>query len=407
MGYQLKIYTLQFESIYFIIQGMIKRNIIHKIEKSLKTVPVIGLLGPRQVGKTTLAKKIQKNSRKKVVYLDLELPSDLNKLADPELYLKRYENDLVVIDEIQRMPSLFPLIRALVDQNRIAGRFLILGSASPSLIKRASESLAGRVAYHELTPFTLSEVGYDKVQQLWLRGGYPESFLSDNDSNSYTWRENFIKTYLEMDIPQLGIQIPSMQLRKFWTMLSHYDGQLWNASQIALSLGISAPTVRNYLDILEETFIVRRLPPFFSNLKKRLIKSPKVYIRDTGLLHALLRSKNLEDLQGHPGIGSSWEGFIIEQILQLIPNNWQAFFYRTNAGAEIDLLLLNDKSEVFAIEVKYSASPKLLKGFWSAFEDLGCLKGCVVYPGNEKYPISDNVFALPAKNLSLITKLMS
>lgn len=407
MGYQLKIYTLQFESIYFIIQGMIKRNIIHKIEKSLKTVPVIGLLGPRQVGKTTLAKKIQKNSRKKVVYLDLELPSDLNKLADPELYLKRYENDLVVIDEIQRMPSLFPLIRALVDQNRIAGRFLILGSASPSLIKRASESLAGRVAYHELTPFTLSEVGYDKVQQLWLRGGYPESFLSDNDSNSYTWRENFIKTYLEMDIPQLGIQIPSMHLRKFWTMLSHYNGQLWNASQLALSLGISAPTVRNYLDILEETFIVRQLPPFFSNLKKRLIKSPKIYIRDTGLLHALLRSKNLEDLQGHPGIGSSWEGFIVEQILQLIPNNWQSFFYRTNAGAEIDLLLLNDKSEVIAIEVKYSASPKLLKGFWSAFEDLGCLKGCVVYPGNEKYPISDNVFALPAKNLSLITKLMS
>ncbi len=379
---------------------MIKRTSQKEIEHSLKKYPVVGLLGPRQVGKTTLAKKLKKESNKEVIYLDLELPSDINKLLDPELYLKQHSNNLVIIDEIQRMPSLFPLIRALVDQNRINGRFLILGSASPALIKQASESLAGRVTYHELTPFSLLEVGYSKIEQLWLRGGYPGSFLSIDENSSFSWRESFIKTYLEMDIPQLGINIPSIQLRRFWTMLAHYNGQLWNASQIALSLGISAPTVRNYLDILEETFIVRQLPPFHTNTKKRLIKSPKIYIRDTGLLHSLLRTKTLDDLQGHPGLGSSWEGFVIEQILALIPKSWQAFFYRTNAGAEIDLVLIDDSNNKIAIEVKYSASPKILKGFWSAFEDLNCSQGFIVYPGDEQYPIKKNVWTLPAKNLS-------
>lgn len=378
---------------------MIKRKIQGAIEKSLKKYPVVGILGSRQVGKTTIAKKIQSTMKQKVIYLDLELPSDQNKLHDPELYLSQFTKNLVIIDEIQRMPSLFPLMRALVDQNRISGRFLILGSASPELIKHASESLAGRIIYYELTPFILQEIGYDKIQQLWLRGGYPESYLSENDDISFTWREAFIKTYLEMDIPQLGIHVPAAQLRRFWTMLAHSHGQLWNASQIANSLGISAPTVRNYLDILEDTFIVRQLQPYHFNIKKRLIKSPKVYIRDPGLLHALLRHRIFEDLLSHPSLGSSWEGFVIEQIIGIIPDNWQAYFYRTNAGAEIDLLLFDNKNKPVAVEIKYSTSPKITKGFWNAFEDLSCKKGFVVYPGKESYPIGNNVFTLPIKNL--------
>lgn len=352
-----------------------------------------------------MARTIQKTNPRNVVYLDLELPSDMNKLQDPELYLEQHKDNLVIIDEIQRMPELFTILRALVDRNRTGGRFLILGSASPELIKRSAESLAGRVIYHELTPFTLAEIGCDKAPQLWLRGGYPESYLSEDDDASFTWRKSFVKTYLEMDIPQLGIQIPAAQIRRFWTMLAHYNGQIWNASQIALGLGISAPTVRNYLDILEETFISRRLQPFYSNLKKRLVKSPKVYIRDTGLLHALLRNKDFESLMSHPSVGSSWEGFTIEQIRGLIPDDWQMFYYRTGAGAEIDLVLLDGKNKPIAIEIKYSAAPKVTKGFWSALEDLGNPKGFVVYPGNEMYPLArDNVYTLPIKQLEKITQ---
>jgi len=383
---------------------MIRRKIRRAILDSLKKYPVVGILGSRQVGKTTLAKMIQADIKQKVVYLDLELPSDQNKLQDPELYLRQFTDSLVIIDEIQRMPSLFPLLRALVDQKRAGGRFLILGSASPALIKQASESLAGRIIYHELTPFTLEETGYDSIQKLWLRGGYPESYLVQNDDDSLTWREAFIKTYLEMDIPQLGIRVPAMQLRRFWTMLAHSHAQLWNASQIANSLGLSAPTVRNYLDILGETFIARQLQPYHFNTKKRLVKSPKIFIRDSGLLHALLRIRTFEDLQAHPALGSSWEGFIVEQIIGLIPKNWQAFFYRTSAGAEIDLLLLDARNRPVAVEVKYSTSPKVSKGFWIACEDLSCGKGFVVYPGEESYPIRNNVFTLPAKDLKAIVE---
>ncbi|KFZ44540.1 ATPase, partial [Smithella sp. D17] len=313
---------------------MIKRKIKGIILKSLKTYPVVGILGSRQVGKTTLAKAIKEMVRTDAIYLDLELPSDLNKLQDAELYLRQFEKSLVIIDEIQRMPSLYPLLRALVDQNRIGGRFLILGSASPELIRHSSESLAGRIIYHELTPLNLFETDAGKLKNLLLRGGYPNSYLAKNDDESFIWRESYIKTYLERDIPQLEIHIPAMQLRRFWTMLAHSHGQLWNASKIAGSLGISAPTVRRYLDILESTFIVRQLQPYHNNTKKRLIKSPKVYIRDSGLNHALLRIKTLDDLTGHPSVGASWEGFVIEQIVSLLPENSQYYFYRSNAGAE-------------------------------------------------------------------------
>lgn len=379
-----------------------KRTLELTIRESLKKYPVVGILGSRQVGKTTLAKELQSTLKKKAVYLDLELPSDLNKLADPELYLGQFADALVIIDEIQRMPSLFPVIRALVDRKRTAGRFLLLGSASPDLIKQASESLAGRIIYHELTPFSLGETGYKYVEKLWLRGGYPESFLAKRDEDSYQWREAFIKTYLEMDIPQLGIRVPALQLRRFWIMIAHSHGGLWNASKIGGSLDISAPTVRSYLDILQDTFIVRQLQPYHSNLKKRLIKSPKVYVRDTGLLHTLLRIRELDDLQGHPSIGSSWEGFVIEQIIGSIPATWQAYFFRTNAGAEIDLLLIDAKNRPVAVEIKYSLSPAVTRGFWNAYEDLGCKRGFVVYPGNESYPTGNNVFTLPVKELPKI-----
>jgi len=381
---------------------MIKRLLKERVEKSLMKYPVVGILGSRQVGKTTLAKIIKERMKKKVIYLDLELPSDLNKLQDPELYLSRFEDTLVIIDEIQRMRSLFPLLRALVDRNRSAGRFLILGSASPELIRHSSESLAGRIIYHELSPFSLSEINSENIQKLWLKGGYPESYISRNNDESYVWREAFIKSYLETDIPQLGIRIPAQQLRRFWTMIAHSHGQLWNASKIAGSLGISAPTVMSYLDILEETFIVRQLRPYYSNIKKRLIKSPKVYIRDSGLLHALLNINTLDNLHGHPSLGSSWEGFVVEQILKILPERWQAYFYRTGAGAEIDLVLFDGKHKPVAVEIKYSVSPKLERGFWNAYEDLSCKKGFVLYPGKESYPLGRNVATLPAKKLAEI-----
>jgi len=383
---------------------MIIRKIQKDVEKSLTQYPVVGILGPRQVGKTTLAKAIKSARPQNTVYLDLELPSDMNKLQDPEIYLGPLADSLVMIDEIQRLPSLFPLLRALVDQKRVAGRFLILGSASPELIRDASESLAGRIIYHELTPFLLNETGYDGIRQLWFRGGYPESYLAETDEKSFNWREAFITTYLEMQIPQLGIRIPATQLRRFWTMIAHYHGHLWNAAQIAGSMGVSAPTVQKYLDIFTDTFIVRQLPPYHANVKKRLIKSAKVYIRDTGLLHALLKNRSMEDLYGHPTLGNSWEGFVIEQIFGLIPDSDQACFYRTNAGAEIDLLLVDHPEGPVAIEVKYSLSPKVTRGFWNGYEDLGCKKGFIVYPGEEYYPVGKNVFALPVKNLGKIVE---
>ncbi|MBW1812516.1 MAG: ATP-binding protein [Deltaproteobacteria bacterium] len=379
---------------------MIKRVMQDIIENSLKTYPVVGMLGSRQVGKTTLAKAVKDAVRPDAVYLDLELPSDINKLQDAELYLRQFENTLVIIDEIQRMPSLFPLLRALVDQNRIDGRFLILGSASPDMIRHSSESLAGRIIYHELPPFSLLETGAGGFQNLLLRGGYPKSFLAKSDEESFVWRESYIKTYLEMDIPQLGIRIPSVQLRRFWTMLAHSHGQLWNASKISNSLGVSAPTVRRYLDILEETFVVRQLQPYHANTKKRLIKSPKVYIRDSGLNHALLRISTFDDLQGHPSIGASWEGFVIEQIASLWPQNNELYFYRTNAGAEIDLLYTDHKNQPVPVEIKYSLSPSVSRGFWNAYADLSCKRGYVVYPGRDIYPLGKNVTTLPLEMLA-------
>ena len=381
---------------------MIERRLKRDIIRSLHKYPVVAILGARQVGKTTLAKTIPATAGNEPVYLDLELDSDLNKLKEPELYLQQFTDRLVVIDEIQRIPSLFPLMRALVDQKKRGGRFLILGSASPDLIRHSSESLAGRIIYHELTPFNLDEVHGD-THTLWLRGGYPDSYLSDDNDESFTWRESYIRTFLERDIPQLGIHIPTVQLRRFWTMIAHSHGQLWNASKIAASLGISNMTARRYLDILEDTFLIRQLQPFHRNVKKRTIKSPKVYIRDTGLLHALLRIRSLDDLQGNPIVGSSWEGFVIEQISGLFSGKSESYFYRTGAGAEIDLLIFDKQGSPVAVEVKYTLTPGVTKSFRTTCSDLACKKSFIVYPGEEMYPLGDNTYALP---IGMIHKLL-
>lgn len=387
---------------------MIKRNLEKQIFDSLKHFPVVAILGPRQVGKTTLAKEIKKKVSKKVIYLDLELTSDLNKLNEPELFLGQFDfsTHMIIIDEIQRKPQLFPLLRALIDNNRMPGSFLILGSASRDLIKQSSETLAGRIVFHELTPFTLDEVGGsgENVKRLWGCGGFPESYLTKDTNSSYLWREAFIRTYLERDIPQLGIHIPSPQLKRFWTMIAHNHGQLFNANQLAKSLGVSAPTVRHYLSILEETFIIRQIQPYYSNLKKRLIKSPKIYVRDTGLLHNLLMINTYDQLQGHPSLGYSWEGFVLEQILDSLPVGWDAYFYRTATGVEIDLILIKHGNKPIAVEVKYSLSPRLGKGFNIAFDDLKCERGFVINPGNDIYPLRDSVTTLPVSKIKEIFK---
>lgn len=371
---------------------MIERTLQKNVINSMQVFPVVGLLGSRQVGKTTLAKSIVKIFPHSL-YLDLELPSDFNKLQNAELFFSENSSKLIIIDEVQRLPSLFQIIRAVVDQERKPTRFLILGSASPLFIKGASESLAGRIIYHELTPFRIDEltVNSNTINQLWLKGGYPLSFLNENIEESFVWREAFIKTYLEQDIPQLGIRIPAIQLRRFWTILAHNHGKLWNSSQTALSLGVSAPTVKNYLDILSDTFVVRQLIPFFPNVKKRIVKAAKTYIRDSGLLHALLGIKNSDQLFGNPIAGFSWEGFIVEQIISITKNNYEHYFYRTGAGAEVDLLLVKNNIPEIAVEIKFSLEPKLTKGFWISFDELKCKKGFVIYPGKDVYSIHDKV----------------
>lgn len=379
---------------------MILRRLTSKLQQSLSEFPVTALLGPRQVGKTTLARLVASDLLPdQAVYLDLELPSDLAKLAEPELYLQNHHNRLVVIDEVQRAPELFPLLRALIDQDRRPGRFLLLGSASPELSRFGAESLAGRIIYHELSPFSLDETENNEITQLWNRGGYPLSFLATGDEESLRWREAFIATYLERDIPQLGIRIPATMLRRFWTMIAHHHGNLWNASAIANALGVSSPTASRYLDILCDTFIVRQLAPFSANLKKRLVKSPKVYVRDSGLLHALLGIHNHEQLQGHPVVGASWEGMVIEQILSIVPPGHEPYFYRTSAGAEVDLLLVPRSGSPIAVEIKHSLSPKVSNGLRSVMDDLKCERGFIVYPGNEAYPITPIITVLPVTML--------
>lgn len=383
---------------------MINRNLLPLVEASLASFPAVVLLGPRQAGKTTLAREIA-NTHAASIYLDLERPSDLAKLTDPELFLSRYAEHLVVLDEIQRQPELFPVLRALIDEQRLPGRFLLLGSASPQLLRQASESLAGRVRFHELAPFDVSEINptHRQLQDFWLRGGYPLSWLAQSDTASFVWRESFIATHLERDIPSFGIRIPSTTLHRFWQMLAHLHGQLWNASRLAASFGVSAPTVQHYLDILEATYMLRRLPPLHANLGKRLVKSPKVYLRDSGLLHALLSIRNLNDLAGHPIVGASWEGWVLEQIAQLLEPSWQLSFYRTAAGAEMDVVAERGNRKI-GFEIKFSSAPTLSKGFWSALSDLQLEQAYIVAPVEKGYPLAANVEVVPAIQLATVLR---
>lgn len=380
---------------------MIKRSLKTDIERSLKKFPAVGIIGSRQVGKTTLAKEILKSAGKNAIYLDLELPSDLNKLYDPELYLTENEAKMVIIDEVQRMPELFPVLRALIDRKKKNGRFLLLGSASPLLLKNSSESLAGRIIYYELSPLSLKEIETKEhdYRRLWLQGGYPLSYLEPNEQ-SFLWRKAFIQTHLERDIPQLKINVPGMKLHRFLTMMAHVNGQLLNISTIAKSLGLSSPTINHYIDIFEGTFILRSLRSYRTNIKKRLVKSPKLYFRDTGILHTLLNIATYDELQSNPYVGHSWEAFVIEQIIAQKPKGLNPYFYRTSAGAEIDLILKAENSFPVAIEIKYSLSPKMSKGFRIGYHDLGCTKGAIIYPGKDAYKIAKNIMILPVNRLT-------
>jgi predicted AAA+ superfamily ATPase len=374
---------------------------------SLRHFPVVGLIGARQVGKTTLARSIAEGAKRKTVFLDLERPTDLARLSAPEMYLERVSDNLVILDEVQRRPDLFPILRALVDAKSHPGQFLVLGSASPALIRQSSESLAGRIRYHELGPFHLGEVETAGIGMLdlWSRGGFPGSVLCASEEHSAEWRNAFIQTYLERDIPALGVRIPATTLRRFWQMVAHCHGQIWNSNKVAGSLGVSAPTVRNYLDLLQDTFMVRQLQPYHANVKKRLVKSSKVYLRDSGLLHSLLNIPTLEDLLGHPSAGLSWEGWVIEQILAQAPPNWRPWFYRTSGGAEIDLLLERPgQLAPIAIEIKIAPDPTPTKGFWAALADLQPARGLVVCPCTDRYPLGRNAWTLPVSEIGSLAK---
>lgn len=382
------------------MQGMITRNHLERLTQALDAQAGVVLLGPRQVGKTTLAQDIAET--RDAVYLDMERTADRQILEEPDLYLDDQMGKLVVIDEVQLMPGLFGALRGQIDRRRRAGyrtgQFLLLGSASNTLLQQSAESLAGRVSYHELTPFTLDEVGQGALPALWLRGGFPESFLAVSDRASLTWREDFIRTYLERDIPSFGLRIPAETLRRFWTMLAHDQGGLLNAAKLAAGLGVSGQSVARYLDLLVDLMLVRRLPPWHANVGKRLVKSPKVYIRDAGLTHALLGLETREALLGHPVVGGSWEGFCIENLIAAAPRGTEASFYRSSAGAEIDLILKLPDHRLWAIEVKRTTAPKVTRGFHIAADDLAVAERLLVYAEDREVPGQGGVRAMPLAN---------
>lgn len=378
------------------ITWMVLRQLLQKVYDALDFQPAVVLLGPRQVGKTTLAMKVA--AERAAVYLDLENPVDRAKLLDAEAFLSSYEDRLIILDEIHRIPNLFPTIRGLVDVGRRrgkrSGRFLFLGSASMDLMRQSGESLAGRVRYLELAPFAISEVPDDEIKRIWIRGGFPESFLAEDDNKSIAWRVDLIRTYLERDIPQLGPRIPAETLRRFWTMLAHGQGGLFNSSRLAAGLEISGQTVGRYVDLLVDLLLVRRLQPFTVNVGKRLIKSPKVLIRDSGLVHALLNIDSYDAILGNPVVGGSWEGFVIENLINAAPERTVPGFYRTSGGAEIDLLLEFPGGELWAVEIKRSATTKPGRGFYSACDDLGPVRRLLVHARTDRFPMGSGVEAI-------------
>ncbi len=386
---------------------MLKRHLQPIVERRLAQFPAVALLGPRQVGKTTLAQAVAA-SHAGALLLDLERESDRAALAQPELFLPRYRDRLVVLDEVQHMPQLFSALRPEIDAQRHPGRFLLLGSASGELLRQTGESLAGRVAYVELTPLLAAELPTDlgTLQTLWQRGGYPLSYLAPDDEAAFQWRQDFVQTFLQRDLPAMGLRVPAETLRRFWTMLAHLQGQMFNASQLGMALGgASHTTTARYLDTLVDTMMVRRLEPHLANVGKRLVKSPKVYVRDSGLLHAMLGLSTVRDLQGHPVAGASWEGFVIEQVAAALPAGAQIGFYRTAAGAELDLVVEFGARKI-GIEIKFSAAPKPTKGFWQSLQDLAITRAFVVAPVLRRYPLAPGVEVVPLSDLpSLVSEL--
>lgn len=377
------------------MQGMLKRQITDKLRATIAQVPAVVLLGARQVGKTTLAKAIVRDTPS--VYLDLESPEDLLKLSDPVSYLSALADRLVVLDEMQRSPELFPVLRGLIDKNREqdrkGGQFLLLGSASMDLMRQSSESLAGRIAYIEMSGLTLAEIdcGQPSRRSLWLRGGFPDSYLAADDDLAMDWLENLVRTYLERDVPQMGFRVPAARLRRLWTMLGHLQGETINHSKLASNLEVDAKTVGHYLDILVDLLLVRRLEPWHANVKKRLVKSPRYYVRDSGILHRLLGVNSHDELLSNPVLGKSWEGFVVENVLAALPTRAEARFYRTAAGAEIDLVVKLPSSEVWAIEIKHGRAPKLSRHFSQTCDDVGATSKYVVYGGDDEFSVRDGV----------------
>lgn len=381
---------------------MLVRKTQETVLQALSRQASVALIGPRQVGKTTLALEIGK--QRNALYLDLEAIEERDKLSNPTAFLSAYEDRLVILDEIHRVPDLFLTLRGLIDQGRRhgqrTGRFLLLGSASLDLMRQSGESLAGRISYIDMTPLSVLEVPTDAIEALWIRGGFPDSFLAQDDRQSLDWRKDLLRTYLERDVPMFGSRIPAETLRRFWTMLAHNQGALHNASRLAAGLEVSSQTVSRYTDLLVDLLLVRRLQPYHANVGKRLVKSPKVYIRDSGLLHALLNIAVRDALLGHPVVGASWEGFVIENLINAAPAFTVPGFYRTSGGAEIDLLLELPGGELWAIEVKRSRAAKPARGFYEACEDLKPAKRFVVHGGLERYPISADVEAIGMRELA-------
>ncbi len=379
---------------------ILRSHYLHKLEKAINRAPIVSILGPRQVGKTTLARQFV--GERDAVFFDLELESDRLRLANPELVLGSARG-IVVIDEIQVMPNLFQTLRVLVDRPNSA-RYLILGSASPDIIRGASETLAGRVEFVELMGFGLEEIGAGEWRKLWLRGGFPRSFLAKSEEDSYSWRENFLRTFLERDLPQLGIFIPPVTLQRFWRMLAHYHGQYFNASELARGMALSNKTIRSYLDILTGVMVVRQLQPWFINIKKRQVRSPKVYIRDTGLLHALLQIRDEDVLWGHPVVGASWEGFVIEELHKLL-RPYGSYFWATQAGAELDLLFAYHGRN-FGVEVKFTEAPATTKSMHIVIDDLNLSHLWVIHPGPHTYPMTESISALSINDLLTLPGLV-
>ena len=369
-----------------------------RVKRLLRQFPVVAILGARQVGKTTLAREIEKGWKQPCHTFDLENPADLGRLADPDLALRPLKG-LVVLDEIQRLPGLFPLLRVLADRRPIRTRFLILGSASPDMLRQGNETLAGRIAYYPLDGFSLQEIGITNHSKLWLRGGFPDSYLASSNAKSQIWRQQFVTTFLERDIPQFGIKVSATTLRRFWTMLAHYHGQVWNASEFGRSFGVADNTVRNYLDILTSSFVVRQLQPWHENIKKRQVKSPKVYLADSGILHTLLGLDTLADVEAYPKLGASWEGLVISQVVnRLNVQPQECYFWATHAGAELDLLVVRGRKR-WGFEVKRTSAPAITPSMRTAIEDLSLQKLFVIHAGKDSFDMAKRIRAVALQDV--------